>query len=40
MMSSIWRLKNGKAVEFWINMDTLGLLEQMGLDFEMKRLRL
>lgn len=30
MMANVWRLENGKAVEFWINMDTLGYMQQVG----------
>lgn len=30
MMSNVWRLEDGKAVEFWINMDTLSYMQQVG----------
>jgi predicted ester cyclase len=29
--SDIWRLENGKAVENWVQMDMLGLMQQLGL---------
>ena len=29
-MANIWRIADGKAVEWWINMDTLGLMQQLG----------
>lgn len=28
--ANIWRIKDGKAVEWWVNMDMFGLLQQMG----------
>ena len=30
MMSNVWRIEDGKAVEFWINMDTLKYMQQVG----------
>jgi len=29
-MGNIWRLVDGKAVEWWVNMDTLGFMQQLG----------
>ena len=29
-MANIWRIDNGKAVEWWLNLDTLGLMQQLG----------
>lgn len=29
--SDIWRLENGKAVENWVQMDILGLMQQLGV---------
>ena len=29
-MCNIWRAAEGKLVEWWINMDTLGLMQQLG----------
>jgi steroid delta-isomerase-like uncharacterized protein len=29
-MANIWRIQDGKAVEWWINMDTLSLMQQLG----------
>jgi predicted ester cyclase len=29
-MANIWRIADGKAAEWWINMDTLGLMQQLG----------
>jgi steroid delta-isomerase-like uncharacterized protein len=29
--SDIWRLEAGKAVENWVQMDTLGLMQQLGV---------
>jgi predicted ester cyclase len=26
----IWRLENGKAVENWVQMDIMGLMQQLG----------
>jgi len=31
MMSNIWRFEDGKIVELWLNMDTLGLMKQVGV---------
>ena len=30
-MANIWRVSEGKAVEWWINTDTLGLMQQLGV---------
>ena len=30
-MANIWRIADGKAVEWWINMDTLSLMQQLGV---------
>jgi steroid delta-isomerase-like uncharacterized protein len=30
-MANFWRLADGKAVEWWINMDTLSLMQQLGV---------
>ena len=30
-MANIWRVAEGKAVEWWINMDTLSLMQQLGV---------
>jgi len=30
-MANIWRIVDGKAVEWWINMDTLGFMQQLGV---------
>lgn len=30
MMGNVWRIEDGKAVEFWINMDTLKYMQQVG----------
>jgi predicted ester cyclase len=30
-MCNIWRVVEGKAVEWWINMDTLSLMQQLGV---------
>jgi predicted ester cyclase len=30
-MANIWRVVDGKAVEWWINMDTLSLMQQLGV---------
>lgn len=30
-MCNIWRIADGKLVEWWINMDTLGLMQQLGV---------
>jgi steroid delta-isomerase-like uncharacterized protein len=30
-MANFWRFSEGKAVEWWINMDTLGLMQQLGV---------
>jgi predicted ester cyclase len=29
-MANIWRIAEGKAVECWFNLDTLGLMQQLG----------
>jgi steroid delta-isomerase-like uncharacterized protein len=29
-MANIWRIVDGKVVEWWLNVDTLGLMQQMG----------
>ena len=29
-MANIWRVAGGKVVEWWINLDTLGLMQQLG----------
>jgi steroid delta-isomerase-like uncharacterized protein len=29
-MANIWRLADGKAVEWWFNLDTLGFMQQLG----------
>jgi steroid delta-isomerase-like uncharacterized protein len=29
--TDIWRIENGKAVENWVQMDMLGLMQQLGL---------
>ena len=29
-MANIWRAVDGRVVEWWINMDTLGLMQQLG----------
>jgi predicted ester cyclase len=29
-MANIWRVVDGKAVEWWLNVDTLGLMQQLG----------
>ena len=29
--SDFWRFENGKAVENWVQMDTLGMLQQLGV---------
>jgi steroid delta-isomerase-like uncharacterized protein len=29
-MANIWRIENGQAVEWWLNLDTLGLMQQLG----------
>ena len=29
--SDIWRFENGKAVENWVQMDMLGLMQQLGV---------
>jgi predicted ester cyclase len=29
-MANIWRFAGGKAVEWWMNMDTLGFMQQLG----------
>jgi predicted ester cyclase len=29
--SDIWRIKNGKAAENWVQRDTLGMLQQLGV---------
>ena len=31
MMANIWRIVDGKAVEWWINLDTLSLMQQLGV---------
>jgi predicted ester cyclase len=30
-MANIWRLDEGKAVEWWLTMDTLGFMQQLGV---------
>ena len=30
LMANVWRLKDGKIVEAWPNMDTLALMQQLG----------
>jgi len=30
-MANIWRVAEGKAVEWWVNTDTLGLMQQLGV---------
>ncbi|MGD8966326.1 MAG: ester cyclase [Anaerolineae bacterium] len=30
-MANIWKVVDGKAVEWWINMDTLSLMQQLGV---------
>ena len=30
-MCNVWKVVGGKAVEWWINMDTLSLMQQMGV---------
>lgn len=29
--TDIWRIENGKAVENWVQMDMLGLMQQLGV---------
>ena len=29
-MANVWRFADGKIVEWWLNMDTLGLMQQLG----------
>ena len=29
-MANIWRVVDGKLVEWWLNMDTLGFMQQLG----------
>jgi predicted ester cyclase len=29
-MTNIWRFEEGKAVEWWLSMDTLGFMQQLG----------
>lgn len=36
--ADVWRIENGKAVENWVEMDMLGLMQQLGLDQNSKRL--
>jgi len=30
-MCNVWRIAEGKIAEWWINMDTLGLMQQLGV---------
>ena len=30
-MANIWKVVDGKAVEWWLNMDTLSLMQQLGV---------
>jgi predicted ester cyclase len=30
-MANIWRVADGKLVEWWINTDTLALMQQLGV---------
>lgn len=30
-MCNVWKVVGGRAVEWWINMDTLGLMQQLGV---------
>ena len=30
-MANIWRVVEGKVVEWWLNLDTLGLMQQLGV---------
>ncbi len=30
-MANIWRIADGKAAEWWLNMDTLSLMQQLGV---------
>jgi steroid delta-isomerase-like uncharacterized protein len=29
-MANVWKVVDGKAVEWWVNMDTLGFMQQIG----------
>ena len=29
-MANVWRFADGKIVEWWLNMDTLGVMQQLG----------
>ena len=31
LMANVWRVEDGKLVEAWFNMDTLGFMQQMGV---------